>query len=522
MPSKKLFISYPSESWNFAQRITENLAPRIQQSIFIDYRSIDQADFAASILSHLRESDAVLLVVTEFTFADIHRDNDWVRLEIRTALEYKIPIILVRENGLLPPKDIPDDVRDVGRSQGVPFYREFFEPGVTLLCDFLIKIGVASPPTSSVSAPIIQPTPPPAQPPALEPQRAIGGQGSIEEAMDLLDAGDYEKADFLLRTLDRGVLRDRARSTVEELLAHAETMRQAAQRQHDAEQDYALIAAKAKRKLTEAAAMQEFAAWAEEFADLVETLDSEKLSQRTLPAAPPSPRSSGIGGEGLLPAPFAWVEIPMKGYSIAKYPVTNAQFAKFIEAGGYHESKWWTEAGWKQCEKDRWTEPRYWHDSKWNSAEQPVVGVSWYESVAFCLWLSDATGEKIMLPTEAQWQYAAQSSAGRAYPWGNEWDGSRCNNNVGKKGIGKTTPVRQYEGKGDSPFGVVDMAGNVWEWCLTDYDSQTNDMNSDTTNRVLRGGSWDNYNADYFRCDFRVRDVPHGGYSILGFRLSLS
>jgi len=186
----------------------------------------------------------------------------------------------------------------------------------------------------------------------------------------------------------------------------------------------------------------------------------------------------------LLPAPFAWIEIPgRKGktwqgapYQIAKYHVTNAQFRLFVDAGGYRERKWWTDAGWAAREREKWTEPRYWSDSKWNGNEYPVVGVSWYEAVAYCLWLSEALGEKIMLPTEDQWQYAAQGDDKRAYPWGNTWDGSRCNNRVGGQGIGKTTPVRQYEGKGDSPFGVVDMAGNVWEWCLTDYETKSNDI----------------------------------------------
>jgi formylglycine-generating enzyme required for sulfatase activity len=222
----------------------------------------------------------------------------------------------------------------------------------------------------------------------------------------------------------------------------------------------------------------------------------------------------------LLPAPFDWIEIPKKGYRIAKYPITNAQFRKFIEAGGYTNQQWWTAAGWKQREKDNWAEPRYWNDAKWNGDTHPVVGVSWYESVAFCLWLSETTGEKIMLPTEDQWQYAAQGDDGRVYPWGKQWDAIRCNNNVDSKGIGKTTPVRQYEGKGDSPFGVVDMAGNVWEWCLTDYTNKTHDINNNATLRVLRGGLWFDSNTGFFRCDYRGRYDPVIRHYFWGFRLS--
>ncbi|QPC81718.1 SUMF1/EgtB/PvdO family nonheme iron enzyme [Phototrophicus methaneseepsis] len=224
--------------------------------------------------------------------------------------------------------------------------------------------------------------------------------------------------------------------------------------------------------------------------------------------------------KSLMPAPFDWIEIPGKSYSIAKYPITNAQFAKFIEAGGYSTERWWTQAGWAQREKGSLTEPRYWTDSKWNGAEQPVVGVSWFEAVAFCLWLSETTGENIMLPTEDQWQYAAQGDDGRDYPWGNDWDCKRCNNSVKPCNSKVTTPVRHYEGKGDSPFGVVDMAGNVWEWCLTDYDNETNDINSDATDRVLRGGSWYDDITGYFRCDCRNQYYPRLTNGDRGFRLS--
>jgi hypothetical protein len=223
-----------------------------------------------------------------------------------------------------------------------------------------------------------------------------------------------------------------------------------------------------------------------------------------------------------LPAPFDWIVIPDKGYSIGKYPVTNAQFAMFIDVGGYAERAWWTEAGWDQCQKLDWTEPRYWKDSAWNGAEQPVVGISWYEAVAFCRWLSFAADEKIMLPTERQWQYAAQGDDGRKYPWGNSWDSSRCRNSVagGYGSAQNTSPVTQYEGKTDSPFGVVDMAGNVWEWCRTAYKSKSNALDGDEV-RVLRGGSWDINRIDLFRCNYRFRYFPGDWDYYWGFRLAL-
>lgn len=224
----------------------------------------------------------------------------------------------------------------------------------------------------------------------------------------------------------------------------------------------------------------------------------------------------------ILPAPFEWIDIPGKGYSIAKYPITNAQYAKFIKAGGYTTESWWIKRGWQRKQDDGWAEPRFWQDSKWNGAEQPVIGVSWYEAVAFCLWLRDVTSENIMLPTEDQWQYAAQSDDGRIYPWGNEWDSSRCNNHFEMKGICKTTSVTQYEGKNNSPFGVVDMAGNVWDWCLTNHNTRTNHMNSNAKLRVLRGGSWIDFQPFMFQCDYRFSGYPYIRYYFNGFRLSRS
>ncbi len=257
----------------------------------------------------------------------------------------------------------------------------------------------------------------------------------------------------------------------------------------------------------------------------------------------------------ILPPPFEWVEIPggkvtlkpggylkdyttfeVKPFVIAKYPITNAQFARFVEAGGYHQKQWWTECGWRTKEEGwgwvitdtdddviyeptgrPWTRPRFWQYSDWNQPEYPVVGVSWYEAMAFCNWLSSKVGTRITLPTEQQWQRAAQGDDGREYPWGNEPPSPQLCNVA--KWAGRTTPVTRYPA-GASPYGVMDMSGNVWEWCLTGWKTGTTDPEGDEL-RVLRGGSWVS-DHDNTRCAGRVRGYPGYRYDSGGFRVCAS
>lgn len=350
------------------------------------------------------------------------------------------------------------------------------------------------------------------------------------QAENAAERGDYEQAEQRLRQVisaePEGFLGVTARQMLEEIIVERERAA--------AYQDVKRLLRSAKR-----AAPLAWQTFARQYPDY----DPDNLARQLAAApAPPQPppqkpvetkKPSRPSAENILRAPFAWVKIPagqvtiekqvhkVEPFFIAKYPLTNAQFKPFMEAGGYKEKKWWTDTGWEACQKDKWTEPRYWQDSQWNGAEQPVVGVSWYEAVAFCRWLSDQTEQKIMLPTESQWQYAAQGNDGRNYPWGKDWDCKRCNNSVKPCDSNVTTPVTAYEGQGDSPFGVVDMAGNVWEWCLTQYESGSNDLDG-TNVRVLRGGSWDNVNSDIFRVSARDRSFPGFRYNFGGFRLALS
>ncbi len=243
--------------------------------------------------------------------------------------------------------------------------------------------------------------------------------------------------------------------------------------------------------------------------------------------------------EVILPPPFEWCEIPagkvtleegiyleedttfdLPGFAIGKYLITNAQYAKFIEAGGYSEQRWWTKSGWRRKEQEGWEEPLYWQDEQWNGLDFPVVGVSWYEAVAYCQWLNEATGAqplRIMLPTEAQWQRAAQGEDGRAYPWGDEFDTNRCNTRASE--IRHTTPVMQYP-QGTSPYGVFDMGGNAYEWSLTAWETGEIDLEGRKT-RCLRGGAWCFPPKDTL-VSYGSYETPDSGRSNgIGFRICL-
>lgn len=169
-----------------------------------------------------------------------------------------------------------------------------------------------------------------------------------------------------------------------------------------------------------------------------------------------------------------FVTAPGWHFKIGRYPVTNKQFRRFVEAGGYQDDRWWKdEKGRQYRDKGNWTAPRFWHDQELNWPTQPVVGVSWYEAQAYCAWLTHelrqqgqlTKREAVRLPTQAEWETAARSHDGRDYPWGPTFD--PANANTQESTLQQTTPVDLYP-DGATPEGVWDLLGNVWEWSQDD------------------------------------------------------
>lgn len=228
-------------------------------------------------------------------------------------------------------------------------------------------------------------------------------------------------------------------------------------------------------------------------------------------------------------------------YCIGKYPVTVAQYRYFVEAGGYDPRKsaqYWQGGGLKWLRESGRKAPRYWDDPQWTVGNHPVVGVTWYEAVAYCNWLNatkPADRGVFRLPDEAMWEKAARGTDGRRWPWGNEWDATKLNSREG--GINRTSAVGIFpagrrwinEGrKSEAAEFIYDCAGNVWEWCSgpgvgdAPYPfkrrSYKEDLELAPTFRALRGGSW-NYYGRVTRAAFRDNDDPDDWDLNLGFRV---
>lgn len=169
-------------------------------------------------------------------------------------------------------------------------------------------------------------------------------------------------------------------------------------------------------------------------------------------------------------------QVVLDGYYIDKYEVSNEKYKKFMRSTQHPA-------------------PAYWDDPRLNGADQPVVGVNWYDANAFCEW------EGKRLPTEAEWERAAKGPDGHHYPWGHKIDPTKANYG---QNVGKTKPVNSYP-EGVSGYGVYNMAGNVFEWVSDWYDpnyfkvsaalnpqgpSGGYNFANQGPVKVLKGGSW--------------------------------
>lgn len=241
-----------------------------------------------------------------------------------------------------------------------------------------------------------------------------------------------------------------------------------------------------------------------------------------------------------LPPPFAWVKLPsgpvsiedasarggtqgglylVPEFAVAKYPVTNAQYQVFVTAeDGYNDKGWWTFSESAKAWRENYPEPE---PTAFPGDDLPRTDLSWYDAMAFSRWLMARVNKQekdrqsiISLPTEEQWQRVAQGGDQREYPWGSTFDSALCNTE--ESNFKQTTPVTRYA-NGATRQGVMDMVGNLWEWCLNEWGGNEVNLEGDKA-RVVRGGSYAS-NQYHARCATRMQGLPFRRYFLRGMRL---
>jgi formylglycine-generating enzyme required for sulfatase activity len=216
-----------------------------------------------------------------------------------------------------------------------------------------------------------------------------------------------------------------------------------------------------------------------------------------------------MGGKAELnESPIHWVRL--SSFWFGETPVTNRQYGKFLVETGYRQ-------------------PEYWQDPRFSDPDQPVVGVSFEDAKEFCRWLGSVSGLAATLPSEAEWEYAARGTDGRDYPWGKHPGASRACFGEDAS-TGRPAKVGAFPA-GKGPFGTLDQAGTVWEWCLDVWDEMAYLKRAgkelvdpvvaagEPGVQVVRGGSWF-FPAEDLRAPFRGRNRAASRDDDLGFRVA--
>lgn len=550
----RLFISYAHVDYPQVSQIVDILRTGGHDPWF-DHRLLPGQDWKATLYHAIQSCNAFVYVMSPEALA-----SEWCLWEFAQAIDLSKPIIPVRLQANISPPDA------LSRFQWVDFSDGSTPKAVAQLMGGLFHLASPIPKDEAPSV---------SDNPSGIPAQANSNKGSENKALgealrsvrklETLDdinaaigsfyvaykAQNWEDA---LRWLRKLIESGKPLRTfkADEFFAEIEA-------KLDAERDYASLRVRTQYENPESIWNALLAIW-----DVHPDYDPDSLRYKYRHHAPrikklldiinnpqsPAPERANAGlklaelgdpraGVGLredgLPD-IAWVEIPagdfiygnerdtLPAYSIARYPVTHIQFQAFLDdPDGFSNELWWK--GLPRQEKE-------YYDTQWTVANYPRDSVSWLHAMAFCRWLTARLGfrNKILLPTDQEWEKAARGTSGRLFPWGDSYLSGYANINesyqdenhqaVGDYALAQPTAVGIYP-MGASAYGVLDMMGNVWEWCLTEFETGYNDRLDANEVRITRGGSWDSVIAHAKLTGYNYAAPGYAG-DTLGFRLCVS
>lgn len=368
----------------------------------------------------------------------------------------------------------------------------------------------------------------------------------ISEAAQVMEKGEYDRATLLLKHVLAHNYRPRF-IDINKLAAEAEAALERQTMRRQMEREYRQIVELVHLPATRQIGLEAFQAFQQDYKDY----DPENIAAASTAETARGATGAGLGSESPSASPrppdlltranersrriplMEWCEISagkvrvtgsddvshrhVDRFLMVRYPVTNKQYQAFVNASnGYNNAKWWAYS-------DEAIEWREGHPQpvppKFEGHDRPRESITWYEARAFCLWLSDLLKLDITLPTLKQRQRAVMGDDERIYPWGNTFDQDFCNTR--ESGLRMTTVVNRYP-NGVSPYGVYDLAGNVWEWCadhfIVEEPQEEGSDHKRLAKAIVHGGA---FVSPYDRCHIGTSYSvpPQTAFASIGFRL---
>lgn len=505
----KLFVSYARVDRPYCLQIIHTLDVH---EIWFDQRMHAGQHWWEEIQRRLDWCEGFLYLMSPDSVASIYCQQEF---EIARQLGRPIFPVLIH-----PDTQLPDMLRDL---QYVDFSRGLTVEAVKTLLNSIYT-------EENNRYRQHNPHPPSINPQSVKPP-AVDSVNIVNAVTNAMKNEQFDQAVFLLKRAKSSGIQFRF-VNLDDLLAEAEAGLERQTYLREAEREYKQITDLVHYDRTHALGCRAFAVYRQHFPDFDPDNLADLCADVPVDEPPPLPPAPVIS-DFRLPL-LEWCDIPegtvelisrteegrtnvarrkVAGFRISRFPVTNAQFDVFIaDPQGYANPAWWrySEAA------ARWhKENPEVHPVTFNGDERPRERINWYEAMAFCKWLSAKLGLHITLPTDLQWIRAARGDDQRKYPWGDSFVQEYCNTR--ESDIKMTTDVTAYEG-GASPFGVYDMSGNTWEWCL-DATRPENDSDENADGkRLVHGGS---FISPYPRAEilFRYYLVPQSFHSSIGFRV---
>lgn len=500
----RIFVSYARVDKPYCIQIVETLDVH---DVWFDQRLYAGQNWWKEILRRLDWCEGFIYLLSPDSLASEYCRKEY---ELAKNLGRHIIPVLIRDQTVIP--EVISDLQYVNLSKGLT------TDGVrNLLNSVYLAERQQNPglPVSSISSEEIK-------------QPVVNPATVIRVAASAMENGQFDQAVFLLRQAKANGYTSKF-INIDAILQEAETALTRQTYLLDAEREYKQIAELLRHKRTGKLGWEAFQAFRKDFPDYDPDNLAQIYSSDSRPALPGPLPMLAHPTEFTMPL-LEWATIPagkievfevdkqgqrrkrqvdVGTFQISKYPVTNAQYQQFIDdPSGYANTSWWQFSTQAQQWRAKNPVPKV---SKFKGDERPREMINWYDALAFSRWLSACIGSPITLPTVIQWQRAFQGDENNGFPWGNTFEKDRCNTTESE--IKMTTPVNRYP-TGASPYGVFDMAGNVWEWCLdTRSDPATGKVKC-----VVRGGS---FISPYQRAHiaFQYELDPEAYHASIGFRI---